>query len=407
MKRFTDKHIRSLKPKDKPYDMREKSGEGFGIRVLPSGTKTWFTIYRRGKEKARLGHGQYPAVSLADARALHRQARDLLKQGKDPAEIKRKEKVAETVAELAKQYIERWAKLRKRSWKEDERILYKDVLPAWGKRRAKEITRKDIIALLEKIAKRGPVMANRTFACIRKMYGWAVSVGILETSPCYGIQAPSKEEPKDRVLTQDEIRVFWTGLENAAMSEEVRRILKLILVTAQRPGECAAVCWEEIDLNTGWWTIPAEKTKNRRAHRVPLTDLAIELLGMPGKGPAFPSPRTSKGNLKKSIHVNALGHALRRALKPNEKTGVRTLEMNYFASHDLRRTAASHMTGSGIPRLTVAKILNHAEGSVTAIYDRHSYDPEKQLALEAWSRKLRGILEGKETGKVVPLTEKR
>ena len=402
MSRFTDRYIRSLKPKGKPYDEREKSGEGFGIRVLPSGTKTWFTIYRRGKQKARLSHGQYPAVSLAEARIRHRQVRDLLKQGQDPAGLKRKEKVAETVAELAKQYVERWAKPRKRSWKEDERILHKDVLPAWGKQKAKEITRKDIIALVEKVAKRGPIMANRTLACTRKMFNWAVSVGILEISPCYGIQAPSKEEPKERVLTPDEIKVFWTGLENAAMSKEVQRILKLILVTAQRPGECASVFWEEIDLNSGWWTIPGEKTKNRLAQRVPLSELAVELLGRPGKGPVFPSPINSR----QSIHVNALGHALRRALKPSEKTGVRALEMNYFASHDLRRTAASHMTGSGIPRLTVAKILNHAESSVTAIYDRHSYDPEKQLALEAWSRRLRNILEGTQTSKVIPLVKK-
>jgi len=398
MAKFTDKQIKALKAKEKTYDLREGTGEGFGIRVLPSGTKSWFTIYRRGQEKVRLSLGQYPAVSLAKARERHGEIRDLLKQGKDPSQLRRDKKAADSVDGLIDDYLERYAKAKKRTWQEDERILKKDVSSAWGKRKAYQVTRKDVIALVEKISKRGPIMANRTLACVRKMFRWAVSVGILEISPCQDIEAPGKEVRKDRVLTMEEIKKMWQGLSSANMSDEVKRILCLILVTAQRPGECAAICWEEIDFDGRWWTIPADKAKNGMAHRVYLTDLAMEILGCPGVGPVFPSPKNKnedKAKERKPIHVNALAHAVRRS---SDK-----FDLAKFTPHDLRRTAASRMTEAGIPRLTVAKILNHAENGVTAIYDRHSYDGEKRAALELWSKKLEGAIQGRRQDNVIPM----
>ena len=238
-------------------------------------------------------------------------------------------------------------------------------------------------------------MANRTLAVMRKMFKFAFTRDIVPISPCMDIQAPAQEQRRDRVLTADETRTLWHYLERAKMGEGTKLALKLLLTTAQRKSEIVTAAWGEFDFGEGWWTIPGEKTKNKLPHRVPLSPMALELLQAAKKVAqdsswVFPSPR---GN--KPITPEAVDHALRRP-------GMETLGID-FVPHDLRRTAASHMTGIGIPRLVVSKILNHMERGVTAVYDRHSYDLEKRQALETWGRKLQGIVEGTEPSNVIQL----
>jgi integrase len=173
------------------------------------------------------------------------------------------------------------------------------------------------------------------------------------------------------------------------MSPDVRTVLRFILTTAQRPGEVCAMEWGEIDGQ--WWTVPSEKAKNGLSHRVHLAKAARELLDGRKRESRWVFP--SRRGADKPIEVNALAHALRN----NDGLG-----MVHFTPHDLRRTAASHMAGAGVPRLVVKKILNHVERDITAVYDRHGYDAEKKAALEKWARKLREILSGK-AAKVVAI----
>ena len=138
--------------------------------------------------------------------------------------------------------------------------------------------------------------------------------------------------------------------------------------------------WDEVDTETGWWTIPAGKTKNGLSHRVPLNSAALtiirEMKAATGDDSCskfvFPSPRGD-------THIRNPQKALERIQEATEID---------FVGHDFRRTAASLMTGMGIQRLTVKKILNHVERDITAVYDRHSYDMEKREALEAWAKRL-------------------
>lgn len=325
-------------------------------------------------------------MKLADARKL-------LAQGVDPGESevrnRKAERVAETVAELAEAYLDKWARPRKRSADEDERQLRKDVIPAWGRRKAKDITRRDVIALLDSIVDRGsPIAANRTLAVIRRMFGWALSRDIIPASPCVAVKAPAKERRRDRVLNSDEIAAFWCALDDPKLpiSASIRLALKFQLVTAQRKGEVIGAEWSEFDLRKGVWTIPAAKAKNGLPHRVPLSPLAISLLGELDERNAarerwlFPSPRRPS----EAITDKAIDHAMRRNRE--------ALGTGDASPHDLRRTAASHMTSIGISRLVVSKILNHAELGITAVYDRHSYDAEKRAALTTWSARLEEIL---------------
>ena len=397
--RFTDRNIKALKPRDKRYDVFEDGRKGFGIRVSPTGGKSWIFVYRRNGKLSRVTIGNYPEINLADAHTEHARLRAILNKGRDPASVvqtlKHEQIRAPTVEQLVHVYLERHAKVKKRSWQEDERILMKDVVSRWGRCKAEDIKRRDIAALMDDIMDRGsPIAANRTLACVRKMFNYAVERSVLDVSPCVGLKAPGTESRRDRVLSEDEIQAFWQGLEKTQITRPIQLALKLQLVTAQRKGEMTSAEWLEFDLGTGWWTIPAEKTKNKLAHRVPLSPLALELLeqikAFPGASRyVFRSPRDDKPMLPTSID-----HAIR--------TNRPALKIEPFTPHDLRRTAASYMTGMGISRLVVSKVLNHAESHVTAVYDRHSYDLEKRQALDAWSRKLEAIISGK-VSKVIRL----
>lgn len=387
--KFTDRQIKNLKPKKNRYEVWEDNGKGFGARVAPSGRISFIYMYRFLGASRRITFGKYPEMTLADAHAAHAKARQQLEKGQDPGEVEQNKKEetlrSPTVRRLVDEYIEKYAKPRKRSWKEDFRILHKDILPRWGKRKAQDITRRDIILLLDEIVDRGAsIQANRTLAAIRKMYSFAMGRGILDSSPCVAIPAPSRENRRDRVLDESEIKTFWERLDTAKMERATALALKLQLVTAQRKGEIVGAEWKDFDLKKCWWTIPGEKAKNGLPHRVPLSKLALELLEELKKISKdsqwlFPSPREGQ-----PVAGTSVDHSIR--------VNSDHFCIDHFTPHDLRRTTASMMTGAGVDRLVVSKILNHVEQGITAVYDRHTYDKEKQRAMNDWDRKLRGVL---------------
>jgi len=213
--KFNNKSLDALKPREKDYYVRE--GKGFSIRIFPSAIKTWYFIYTVDRRKRFMALGNYPEVSIDDARERYGDAWKLLKNGIDPAtqakHAKDERHKAPTIEYLATDYLERHAKKKKKSWKEDERILNKDVLPTWGKSKAVDIKRRDVIRLLEKLSERkAPIMANRLYALLKKMFNFAIEEGMLESSPVSTIKRPNKETPKDRALSNDEIVTLWNNL---------------------------------------------------------------------------------------------------------------------------------------------------------------------------------------------------
>jgi len=435
---FTDRYIRNLKPEDKVKDIREK--RGFGVRVKLDGVKVFFYRYTSPVTGARrfLTLGEYcPSFSLEDARREYNKAYDAVKAGNDPLEAKHQgqeeRRKAHTVKDLCEEYIERHAKRFKRSWMEDDRILNREVIPAWGKRKAADIVKRDVIQMLESIIDRGaPGMANNSFQVIRKMFNFAVERDILPFSPCTGIKLPAPKKSRDRTLNESEIKAFWNSLDGCAMSTEIKQALKLILVTAQRPGEVIGLHTSEID--GVWWNIPAERAKNGKAHRVYLTGLAREIIEqaialvrlvreIPAEedysGYIFPCPHRIK---EQAIDRHAMAIATMRNLafpltdnkgKPlfttNGKPATENrLGIEHFTPHDLRRTAATFMAESGEMDEVIDAILNHAKQGVIKVYNQYRYDREKQMALETWERKLLSIVsDNADAGKIISLQGRR
>ncbi len=371
----------------------DKSTPGFALRVTSAGHKSWIVMYRHGGRVRRLTLGTYPALGLADARDKAKDAVRAAAKGGDPAGEKKAERAAETFGELAEMYLERYAKREKRSWRKDELILEKDILPRFRARRAKDITRRDVVAMLDEIVARGaPVQANRTLEIIRKVFNWALSRDLVTASPCAGIAKPSAENQRDRVLTAAEVRKVWAAF--TAEGPIIGGAFKLRLLTAQRGAEVLALRWDQVA--DGWWTVPAEVAKNGRSHRVPLAPIAAGVLAeikaetlRPRKGddPTTPRPLGEWVFPSPTRTGAAIGWTYKALGRIKKASGVD------FVPHDLRRTAASLMTGMGISRLVVSKLLNHVESGVTAVYDRHSYDAEKRSALETWERRLQAILD--------------
>jgi len=385
IEKFTDRFVANMKPPAKRTVYVEPNAYGhgtLGLRVSPAGTKSWiFTYYQDGRVRV-MTLGRYPKVTVAGAHAELGRAIEALQHGHDPASktvaANKRRRSAPRVADLIDGYLEMWAKPRKRSWKEDQRMLNVDVRPMLGDKRAEAVARRDVVALLDGILERGaPIAANRTLAVVRKMFNWAISRDLMQHNPCLGIAAPAPARRRERVLTMTEVRTFLDVLPTTRMSRQSQLALQLLLVTAQRCGEVLSAEWSEFDLAGRWWTIPGSKAKNGRAHRVPLSDAALDVLATAreinaGATYVFASPRGDKPMVE-----TAVARALRR------NAGL--FDVPHFTPHDLRRTAASHMTSLGHSRLVVSKILNHTDSSVTALYDRYSYDPEKRSALAGWA----------------------
>lgn len=422
--KFTDVGLRgkAFEPQEREFFVRETGNAGFGLRVRPSGHKSFEYVYDFDGRRRRMVLGEFDpankkALTLAEAHRQYSDAANKRANGIDPiaerdgkAAAGRRERIeAEqrpTVAILARDYLELHAKEKKRTWREDERILNHDVLPAWKNRKAHEITRGDVNRLLDKIKKRGAgIMANRTLALVRKLFNFAIARDELngQANPATLVERRGVETTRDRYLSDAEIKAHWPALDTARMAASTVAALRLILVTGQRPGEVLHMEWSEIEGE--WWTIPESKSKNKRAHRVYLTARAGALLddmraaNFGDSRWVFPGAR----DVKKPATVASLSRAVRDWLI---EQGVAD-EAKRWTPHDLRRTCGTNMGRLGISRFIQDRVLNHKDRTIGATYDIYEYADEKRSALERWSAALAVVIEGEQAPcKVVPIRRK-
>jgi len=393
--KFTDRYIANLKPRASRYMVREENAHGCGtlaVRISPNGRKAWQYIYRFEGRVRRLTLGRYPAMSLGAARVACGEAMLQRELGVDPGQqtvdMRRAAREAPTVKELAAQYLELYARPNKRSADRDEELLERNVLPYWGAHKAGSIKRGDVARLLDAIVARGaPIPANRTRSVLSKMFRWALSRDLVEVNPVAGVPAPAQERRRHRVLSDAELAKVLGKLGSAAMADATRLALRLQLLTGARVGEVAGALWAEIDVEAALWTIPAERSKNKRTHRLPLSPQALAVLESAraldrGTGAVFPAIRT--GNALQACSVAS-------AVRAN----LTHFDVARFTPHDVRRTVATGISEAGASRVVVTKILNHTDASVTAIYDRYEYMKEMRAALDAWGRKVDAIEVGR------------
>jgi integrase len=401
---------------------------GFGLRVAAprpgskEGRKTWVAMGRVDGRAVMETIGTLAQLpKLADARDLARTALLKMKAGAKPLDERRAEKAQRAVEATAAtaaacEALEgrfdavvgrflaesRTPPPRNKPWApnyaaEVRRIMNHDVLPRWGDRPIRSITKHDINELLDAKASTrerrqkgtnggAAVQANRTLTRLRRLFAWAAARDLIDTDPTRGVLARGEERSRDRVLGEDEICWFWRAAEHAPWP--YRPIFQLLLLTAARNNEVAGMAWAELDLEKGVWTLPRERTKSDRQHVVHLSAAAVDILAkLPRLGPlVFPS----RGGRPKTVPAWAKDRldALMTAQKA-EATGDPTAEITSFVLHDLRRTAATVMVEQlKIAPHVVDKILNHSGviSGVALIYNRAAYLDERKAALEALGR---------------------
>ncbi len=394
-KTLTHLRVKRLEPpKVGQVDHFDAALPGFALRVTTKGHKSWVLFYRIGGRQRRYTIGSYPAFELAEAREEAREAIRQVAKGIDPATVKARQKAKaerqpDTFAAVADLFVKRYAKPKTRSWRETERIFEKYVNTEWRKREIHGIARDDVIDLLDRVMDRnGPYMANRVLAAVRKLFNWCLERGILDATPVANVKAPGDETERDRVLSDDELKALWETWDNQRWP--FGPFFQLLLVTAQRRGEVAQMRWADINFEERVWTLPREMTKGDRSHEVPLSSMAMDILGsLPRLGDYVFAGR------KDGRPISGFSRAKKRC---DTLSGI-----GGWRLHDLRRSAGTNMAKLEIAVSTISRVMNHKEGGVTKIYDRHSYLPEKRRALETWSRKLASIIRPGDDDRVVPL----
>ena len=397
-KALTIRALENARPGKARREIPDGHMPGLYFIVQPSGAKSWAARYRFGGKPRKLTLGAFPALKLSDARAAAGAALRAVAEGRDPAEekveAKRRAKEApaehsDSVPAVIELFIARHVRPNNRSADETERMLRKEVAKPWERKSLHQITRRDVVELMDQIVDRGsPYTANWVFGLVRKLANWAIERGIIEASPVAGLKPPAVETSRDRVLSDDELRLFWQA--TGAAGYPFGPLFRLLLLTGQRRDEVAAMTWSEIDLDGATWSIPKERSKNGRAHDVPLPGAAVEIL----KGLPRVADRDLVFSTTGRTPVSGYSRAKERLDATMEKLAEE--EIPEWRLHDLRRTVASGMARLGINLPVIEKVLNHVSGSfrgIVGVYQRHSFADEKRAALEAWSRFVVGLVE--------------
>jgi integrase len=369
---------------------------GFGVRVYPSGKRMYLFQYRlggRAGRQRRMTIGLHGPFSVDEARNVAADLYQAARKGRDPVEEQRAaERVQRTTIEsVVDEFMTRHmvGKHRTRRYIEDTRRQFdKYVLPYWRGRDLREITRRDVIGLLDRIVDQGkPSVANRTLTSVRKLFNWALQRGIIDTSSVVQIEKPAEERRRERILSSHEIRAVWAAA--GTLGYPYRQFFRLALVLGQRRDEVAGMKWAEINAGERVWTLAGDRTKGCRAHVVPLPTLAVEILGEVPRGLGewvFTTlgARPISGYSAAKVRLDLI------VAKAQTEVGEPDLEP--WRIHDLRRTVGTGLGKLGTPRFIIARVLNHADRTVTGIYDRYEYLEEKRKALGEWGEYLESLV---------------
>lgn len=435
---LTDKGIQALKPREHGkggpdtwggYSVPDSKMPGLDLRVLPTGTKTWSFRYKVGKRFRRVSLGTYPAIGLARARKLAGDRMFEVRQGGDPSRAKREALAAPdaTFRGLCAMYLDEHAlgpkvgprqrsksknglapgtllspdgtaadiwsiesvtgEPRKRSWKDDRRMLEREIPAPWWRRSAEEITRREIIALVNAKGRVHPIGANRLRSLLHSVFNWALELEKVESNPAAKTRRPGDEVKRRRYLSHDELQEFWRLTET--MASPFGAWWRMRLLTGQRGGEVTNMRWADLDLERNVWTIPPGDHKGKRGQKVPLLPMAREIIvGIP--------------RIKGEEFVFAGGRGKRQQGEASQ-----ALDFPDFRGHDLRTTLSTHLQEEcGITEWEVGRVLGHALQTVTgqSYSGAAQYLDHKRRVLQTWEAFLAEVLDLGERAAVVPIT---
>lgn len=395
--------------RDTWWDTEKNSPPGFGLRVSASGHKSWFLVTRlKTDEQIKITLGTMGTIPKVDAARQHaRDVIDKIRDGYDPRvapPVVEAPKI-ETVGEVFAEYIERYAKVKNKHWKAKEDDFRRHIAPKLGSRDIASITPADVRSLRDNLTSNRRGVATKIIGSgklnvhrlITHFFNWSVAEGYVPVSPAAGVKVNVRVTRRDRVLSDAEVVSLW----HAAASLGVLKggYVKALLLTAQRRTEVAEMRWSEVDLEKKIFTLPPARSKNKKAHAIPLAPQLVEIVAalprlnsyvLPGRGTSKEVAMSGFSKLK---------------LELDEKMMESDSEaFKRWTFHDLRRTASTRMAELGVLDEIIGRVLNHAVKGVTAqVYIQHSYLPERRVALEKWANYVERLLDpAKERDNVIP-----
>jgi integrase len=388
--RLTVKSIDGVKLPEgkKDYIVFDDDIPGFGLRLREGGSKTWIYQYRVGPKQRRIVLGPTKKLQLVAARQHAKELQSKITLGKDPA-MEREEArhdAENTVGALAEKYLA----ARKSEWRagsevEIRRHLIKHAKPLHRSPIA-SVSQRDVAVLLDSIA--GNATSNRVRSSLSALFAWVLRQGIrLPEGNVVSYTGTRQEKSRDRVLSDAELKAIWA----ACFDDHHGAIIKLLMLTGQRANEIAALRWDE--LHDDQIILPGERTKNGRAHVVPLSEPARAILATITKS----DRRHVFGRDDTGYHGLTKGHV--RLVRRIDG------ELPHWTPHDLRRTVTTGMAELGVQPHIIEAVLNHVSGhksGVAGVYNRATYDMEKRDALNLWAEHLLAVVEGRKAV-VVPL----
>ena len=404
--KITKRLVDGAETTDKRLFIFDTEVKGFGLSVTATGSKSYILDYRpapggRATPKRRFtigAHGSPWSPELARREAIR--LLGLISAGRDPAAEKAAARTksvdGSTVSAAVDQFIERYARPHQRTWKITERILKREFVAKFGKRRLDSITRAEIIATIDRVADRGPVMAGQVLTLVRRFFNWCVERALIEHSPANRIPSPGKATDRERVLTSDELSLIWTAA-GKLQRPSIGPITRLLMLTAQRRMEVAGILgaelslvdWPEIGFKGPVWSLSGERTKNKRAHTIPVATMAWEIIAPirdeRGNGLLFPVVGRDGERRPFSAWSRAKNEL-------DEESGVKD-----WRFHDIRRSIDTGLAQLGFEPHIGERVLNHAAGQISGVaatYNRHRYIVEMANALNAWEAHLKHLVAG-------------
>ncbi len=403
---FTDKALKGLPSPPKPtqLDYFDTGARGLGLRVSYGGRKSFFAKYSNSAGKRqRLSLGEYGRLeagklSLAAARKRAKASLGEVAKDQDPAAETRAVRTAPTVRTLATDFIAAQRTAKAKSVDRQERMLLRDVLPSLGGMKARDVKRKDVKALLKKITERGaPVLANRTHEIIRSMFYFGIEEEDygLETNPAARMKKlRNPEQGRDRWLSLEEIRRYWTALDTERAQGAVA--VRLCALTAARQQNVLGMRVDQLALSDRLWIIPASTTKTVRAYKVPLSTAVVAIIEARIAELEEIELRRAKRARRSPEPVTWLFPRVRGGDGPAglKFTGgahlsvCKRAKIAGYAMHDWRHSFATHCETMGIPRVIWDGILGHSANGMADLYSGFDFAEQRLDCMERWADRI-------------------
>jgi len=405
MSNFTDTYIKGLKPEAERYEKYE--GGGFGIRVAPTGVKTWIYRYKMDNKTDKLTLGHYPLMSLANAKTRFIELKRQRQDGQNPKALILKQKAererqkSNTVKKLVLEWYSAYVVKERKRPLTIKKQIDKDIVPMLGEMELETLQTIDIIKALDAIVGRNaPIHANRVLSSLKQVFGYAVSRGRLQQNPAACIRARDiggLERPRERVLSIGEIKTLWQFLDGdkSQMAVQTKLAIKIILLTGVRTAELRLAKFSEFDFMQSLWTIPAEHSKTGSAVKIHLSSLVKALL-MELKATSHSCYVLAGVKADTPLTENALPRAIKRM---ESRLGLPS-----WTAHDLRRTFSTQLGEAlYVDPVVIEKCLGHKMPKIMATYNKNEMLPQRRDALNQWAEYVENLTQDN----VVPIQYKK